>query len=262
MIKKALLVFAAILVTVVWGGWLIVVPGDLIVEKLEGSLKRQGLEVEAVGFKKGLFYNFTMEGLDINRSGWRLLSVNNISGRLELAPLVLLRAVVTFEGTTGGGTLRGRASVSKNTRSLKLNVWEADIAETGVFEITGVKTGGRVTGEADLKDNSGNARFSIDSLSLGPVKFMDNKLPLDMFDTMRGSLYIKGNDIEIESLSLEGRGIYARVTGDIKGNTLDAKLELMPEESVMPDALLSSFLGKYKVSKGHYSIPFKRKLRF
>jgi type II secretion system protein N len=260
--KKFLLILAIILATAVWGAWLIAVPEDLIAEKLEGSLRRWGLDVEPVGFRKGFFYNFTIDGLDIKRSGERLVAVDDVSGKLDLPSLLLLKAVVPFEGRTGGGALKGRAEIKKGGYALTLNVKGAELGETGIFELTGLRAGGLLSGKLDVRDNSGRARFFVNPLRLEPVSVMGAQLPLNMFDTMRGALYLKGEYVEIESLALEGRGVYARVKGEMKSGNLDIKLEFMPEEEVMPDALLSSLMGKYRVSRGHYSIPIKRKFEF
>jgi hypothetical protein len=65
----------------------------------------------------------------------------------------------------------------------------------------------------------------------------------------------------VQSISLEGPGIFARAKGSIKAGMLDVKLELMPEETAVPGHLLTAVIGQYRVSRGYYVIPIKTALK-
>jgi type II secretion system protein N len=258
--RKRILASAIILASLVWGAWVIAVPEEIFLDAISGPVKRWGLNAEPVGFRKGLFYSFTMEGLDIGRSGVKLFSLDGIRGGLELSSLPLLKLAVPFEGEAGGGVVRGRAVVKGRSRALELSVRDARLEESGIFELTGMKCSGRLSADLGIKDGAGEARFRVDDLVLDPVALRGFNLPLNMLRTARGAILMEGGHVEIKSLALEGIGIYARITGSIKGREMEAKVELMPDEEAMPDVLLSAAMGRYRVSRGYYVIPIKRKL--
>lgn len=257
--KKFLLIMLLPLL-VLWGAWFIAVPEDLIVREAEGALNQGELAGDIMGFRKGFFYNFTAEVLDIKVSGNRVFSVHEISGGLDFLPLLALKAVVSFSGTAGGGELNGAVELKKNSSYIHVKAGGMQLARLGFFELTGI-SGRGITGlELELRDNRGTARFSLDSAKLDPVTIMGIKIPLDMFIKARGALFLLGDEVEIESVSLEGEGIYARLTGSIRGRNLDAKLELMPDGDSFPDPVLNALLASKRISRGHYVIPIRTEL--
>ena len=104
-------------------------------------------------------------------------------------------------------------------------------------------------------DDTGEARFSIREARFEGAFPGVDFLPLDLFQSIRGSLTIE-KTITVKSLTLEGRGVYARVNGNIKGNSLDMKIELMMDSSFGQEPVLAKDLGQYRVSPGYYVIPF------
>ena len=83
---------------------------------------------------------------------------------------------------------------------------------------------------------------------------------MDMFHTVRGSIVMKGRAIDVKSVTLEGKGLFARASGTIMGGMMDMTLELMPEPEA--DKLISVFAGRYKISDGFYRIPLKQRVEF
>jgi hypothetical protein len=83
-----------------------------------------------------------------------------------------------------------------------------------------------------------------------------------MFDSMKGMARVRAGEVELESVSFEGKGMYARLQGRARGGLFEGKLELMPDLEVVPDEFLASAMGRYRVSRGHYSIPLKEEIEF
>lgn len=258
---KKLLYAALIMAALVWGLWVIAVPGALLVDTIEDSVRRDGISVEVEGFRKGLFYNFTAQGVHVNKGNERLLSVRDLRGRIDLLRLFALKAAVPFEGSIGGGTLEGEAVFERNGHEISLNIDGAEAGKLALIGLADLKGNGILSGDFQMTDGHGRARFSIDEAKFETVAYSDVIVPLNLFESAKGLVRFKGNTVEVESITLEGPGVFARAKGSIKGGRLDMKLELMPEETAVPDYLLTAVIGQYRVSRGYYVIPLRTTLR-
>jgi type II secretion system protein N len=259
---KKLLAAILILAALVWGLWVIAVPGSVVVRAIEDSVKSDGISLQVEGFRKGLFYNFKADGLQINKAGEGLLSVGDLRGRIDLLKLITLKVAVPFEGRIGGGTLRGDAVFERNGYGLRMDLDGAEAGELDFVRRAGLNGSGMLSGQLQMTDGRGEARFSIEEAKFDALSYSGVIVPLNFFEQARGSvLFNGGGDIEVQSISLEGPGIFARAKGSIKAGMLDMKLELMPEESVVPENLLTAVIGQYKVSRGYYVIPLRTALK-
>lgn len=256
-IAVAILVLAAL----VWASWLIVVPSSIIESEVEEKLKRGKLSADLVGFRKGLFLGFKSEALDVMNSGQRLFSIEDLRGGLKLIQsLRSMGAVVALDGNAGGGEFEGTFRIKKKSYGLDMTISGADIEELGLFEHTGFRGSGTLDAEAHIADNAGDIKFSITGASLNPFEISGRSVPMDLFHTVRGALVLKGRAIDVKSVTFEGKGLFARVSGTIKGGMMDMTLELMPEPEA--DTMISIIAGRYKVSDGLYRIPIKRRVDF
>lgn len=249
---KKLLAGLLIAAALIWGIWLIALPGRALLGALETFSGGSEIGLEPRGFKKGLFYNFRLEELEIKRAGQRLLIVNDISGRVDIGKAVFLKMVIPFRGTVEGGLLEGKAVIGKKRRELSLSIRGAEIS--GLLP----RSRGRLDAEAFINGGAGELKFSVTDAEIKPESLFEIDLPV-RFHTARGAMTIKGRDIEIKSLSLEGKGLYARIKGNISGNSADLTLELMPEEPPEPFFALAE---RYKVAPGFYRIPIKKDIGF
>lgn len=264
MFFKKLLIAVIVLAALVWGAWLVAVPEALLTGIIEDSVKTGGLDIEVNGFRKGLFFSFTSESIEIKKSDKRLLSINGVSGRVDLLALPLMKVVMPFQGRVGSGELKGRALLRRKHYEVDLSVDAAQMQEIAFFGQAGLKGKGTLAVDVYVEDGRGEIKFAIEDAEFGmlylPGSLSGFVLPLGMFQSARGVVRFKGQTVEVESLSIEGRGIYARAKGVIRGREVDMKLELMPEASVMPmDAfvILTSLISSYRVSPGYYVIPIK-----
>jgi len=257
--KKALLIPVA-LIALLWGAWLVAVPGGVMVESVEKALSRGEVSADVVGFRKGLWYSFRADALDIMLSGDRALSLNNLRGRLNFLRLLTLKAVVTFTAEAGGGAVRGAVELKRGGRRLQVQAEDVEISRLEGLAAAGLN--GTGTGGMDFlfEQERGKLRFWVKDAKLKPVTVAGLSLPINMFDTIRGMAILEGNGVEVESVSLEGKEMYARLTGSVKGKNVDLKLELMPEGDSFPDPLLGSILERYRIARGHYVIPVRTEL--
>lgn len=252
---KKLLLIVFMVFALIWGLWFIALPEGLIVETVSEQAGRGGLAVEVEGFKKGLFYNFVAERISIKKSGRRLLLVSDVSGRLDLLRLPLLKAVFPFEGAIGGGRLSGRATIRRRHYGAHMTLTHSRMEELDIASLAGIRGTGIVSAEVTVRGIAGDIKFSVKEAKFEPITLNNIPLPLNMFHTVRGAASFRGRRIDIKSLSFEGEGIFARAKGTLNGGAADMTLEVMPEGAM--DTILSALISAYRVSPGYYEVPIK-----
>lgn len=257
--KKAVTTLIAIFVVFI-GLWLVAVPESLIVRHMEDALGRQGMNVRIVGFSKGLLYNFSVRHIDLStEKDFPIVSVNELYAGIDFLSFLKFKPQLEISGTVNGGrvygviTIRGQGTGGGLT--INVNGYGININAIPALEQFGVRGNGNLGFDLHLMDNAGEVQFSIlDARFQGALSGVEF-LPLDLFQSVRGTLTIE-KTITVKSLTLEGRGVYARVNGNIKGNRLDMKIELMMDASFELEPVLAKILGQYMVSPGYYVIPF------
>jgi type II secretion system protein N len=256
--KKILIALAAIPI-LFWAVW-IVFPKTSIQSIMEGSINSDKLGVEVKGLKKGLFYNLTIDRLTLKSSGDEQVSLNNIYGRINPLSFIMLRLSISFDGGIGGGNFSGRTNLTKNKMQIGLDINKANIAEIPLFKLIGIQGTGTVSGRFTMLDDTGHVEFVTKDSSFEPAVFSGVNVPLNFFNSIRGSLDIKGDIINVVSIALEGKDIHARLKGSIKNAIMDLNMELMPGMSFIENPLFLAGLEQYKISPGYYVIPLKGNL--
>ncbi len=255
--KKILYVLIASPV-IFWGIWLIF-PKASIQSSIEDSINSDKLRLEVKGLKKGLFYNLTVDRLTLRSSGEEQVSLNNIYGRINPLSFIMLRLNLSLDGAIGGGNISGLINLTSNKVRIELDVKRADISEIPLFKLVGIEGTGIISGRFTMSDDTGHVEFVTEDASFEPAIFSGITVPLNFFHSVRGSFDIKGNIINVVSVALEGRDIYARLKGIIRDTAMDLDMELMPGRSFIENPLFVYGLEKYKVSPGYYLIPVKGK---
>jgi type II secretion system protein N len=257
-VKKILIALTAIPV-IFWGIW-IAVPETSIQSIIENSISSNKLSLEVKGVKKGLFYNLSVDNLTLKSSGEQLVSLTNIHSRVNPLSLIMLRLNLSFNGGIGGGTISGHTSLIKNKMQIGLDIKKANISDIPLFKLIGVQGTGTISGRLTMVDDTGHVEFVAKDSSFEPAIFSGVKVPLNFFHITRGSIDIKENIINVISVALEGKDIYARLKGVVKDAVMDLNMELMPGMSFIENPLFLAGLEKYKISPGYYVIPVKRDL--
>jgi type II secretion system protein N len=257
-VKKILYVLIAIPL-IFWGIW-IAFPETSIQSIIENSISSNKFRLEVKGVKKGLFYNLSVDNLTLKSSGEQLVSLTNIHSRVNPLSLIMFRLNLFFDGGIGGGTISGRTNLIRNKMQLGLDIKKANISDIPLFKLIGIQGTGTISGRFTMIDNTGHVEFVTKDSSFEQAVFSGVKVPLNFFHSIRGSVDIKGNIINVVSVALEGKDIYARLKGVIKDAVMDLDMELMPGTSFIENPLFLAGLEKYKISPGYYVIPVKRDL--
>jgi type II secretion system protein N len=259
--KKALAA-CLIVAALIWGAWLVALPQEVLLARVEGALAQGQVRADITGFRKGLFYNFHADAVDISASGVRVLRVQDLRGRLLFLPLLRLTAALDLRGRAGGGPLSGRVELGRSGYGVRMDAAGARLEELGLVQSNRLPWKGEVRADLAVTNGRGSVTFSVRKTRLGPLSLYGMSIPLESVRDIRGAVRIRGATLVVESISLEGPDIYARVSGNIRGSRADLTLEVMPVGDRFSDPLLGQLLARYKVAPGHYVIPVKQSLRF
>ncbi|MBF0557585.1 MAG: type II secretion system protein GspN [Nitrospirae bacterium] len=244
------------------GMWYIAIPDSVISDLIENSLKDGNMSIQVTHLKKGLFFNLSLERIELKKSGNALLSIENATGRINPLSLLMMRLTLYFSGNIGGGTINGRMDLIKGKNHVGLDIRNAHLEEMPFFVLIGLDGKGVLSGGLSLDNGEGNTRLDIREMALKSGVFGGASVPLELFDSARGAFSISSGVLKVVSFTFEGRGIYARIKGLITSGATNLTMELMPDRTFTASNPLFYLLENYKVSPGFYSIPINSNLPF
>lgn len=259
---KYILAALAVLVLLVIGVWIIAIPEGTILTLIGNSLSNSTIQIECDGFRKSLFFGFSAEKISVKKDERLLIAINDFSGQIDPFSLIRLKLPCNFSGSAGGGRLQGSAELLGKSHEVSVTVADADIAAIPFFELVGMKGSGRLSVKMILKNNQGDIRFDLKEMQVSSGTFGSISVPLNFFQSAQGSLEISGSRAKVNSFTMEGPGVYARIRGDIADSRLALTLEIMPEKTFADKNPVFMLLEKYKVSPGRYSVPLTNRLSF
>jgi len=272
-VGQLLLYSSTALLLLISGIWHIAIPLDMIRDRIEDSFMSMGIKVETEGLRKGLFYNLSADKLicyradsnklledgpkDLRFPGDPLITISDLKAGLDLLSVLRLRPAVLFHGTAAEGELRGAIVPGRD-----MNLALRGIELRGLGFMRGLSRKGTLSGmlSASLKESKGEMRFSIDGAELNDItketlKVSDSwgangYIPLSLFSTLRGIIIFDRGSVNIQSLSLQGKGIHGRF------NSMASSLEVMVNSDFALPQVIEIALYKYKRAPGYYIIPF------
>ncbi len=257
--KKALIACAAALVVII-GLWLIVLPEDLFLSRVNAILKEDNLSIETPGLKKGLFFTFHAPVLQLKRGDAVLFTIEALKGSINPLSLVLMRLPLSFSGKMGGGAMEGHIDLLHWHERFNISIDKAGIEQSALLSTVGLSGEGVLSGSVIAREKCFEFKFEIrEAHFTGDVYGFP--LPPDCFHTVRGLIRASGNDLGIDSLWMEGRGLNARLKGSLKGRQADLTLEIMKDPSFADSGMLLQLIERFKVSPGYYVVPVKVEMK-
>jgi type II secretion system protein N len=244
----------------------------LITGYIKESLEGPDIEIKLIGFKKGIFYTLRAEqglilysGADISSSSASqeikpIIVIQDINVTPDLHSILELTPRLNFSGQINHGTVNG--TVTEEQWGMTLHIVGENIQINGlpIIEKIGVYGDGNLTFNFQRKHRKGEITFSIDNAMLKGALTGISALPLHLFRNVKGLLTIGDASIAVNSLTMEGKGIYVRIKGIIKESNFDGNIEIMMDSSFDLYPALKALLARYKVSEGFYVIPYVRKI--
>ena len=236
--------------------WFFAIHENLITEKIEGIIAKSGnrnISLEVKQLKKGVFFSLNAESLLLKFDGKDALEITDFHARF--APGYLTDGKVAFKltGKIGKGDLVG---IIKLPADGKIVIDSAALDAIPYITRFITDIDGHFSSDIDIKDSVVKTEFEIPDLNIKDSALTIIPL-INTFRKIQGAITLKGNNINIDSLSLEGEKGYARLKGHITNGLMDLLLELMPATDRL-NAAESMLIGKYIISPGYYVVPIKR----
>lgn len=258
--KKFFFALVAV-VTVVWGIWT-AFPVSAMETIIEDSVRNQNVAMTVEGLRKGLFYRLYADRIALTSTGTELISLHAVHAKINPLNLIALRIDLSVHGRLGEGSFSGDASLSKKSSTMNMDFRQARLRDVQFLTMTGIRGEGTVSGNIILTDQRWHVDFFVGDAAFEPTVHGSVLVPLNFFHTVKGAVDVDGNTIDIASIYLEGKDIFARLKGVIRGNLMDLRVEVMPEKLLLENPLFISQVERYQVSPGYYVIPVKGPIVF
>lgn len=237
---------------------------------LSQVLSRQGLTL-APTVHKTVLPGLAWDNLLLSSNQGPLLSCERLQARVLLLPLFIGRAVVSVGATIGKGHLDVRYALNGKDA---LNLFADGIAlgDIPFFKSAlGAKAGGNLWSQGTLqrsaKGLNGDLRLEVKQLEFSGVKLGAFPLPDVANLKTQGMVRVRDGQVRLESFTLEGDGIYMRLSGDLPSGAnaavapLNMSLEIMPKpEFLEKQKLVFMLLAKFMTSPGVYTVPIRGNL--
>ncbi|MEN6321011.1 MAG: type II secretion system protein GspN [Syntrophaceae bacterium] len=267
-IKKLSLSFI-ILFFCIWFVWLII-PEALISDYLIESLEKRNVKVKLIDVKKGFFYTLNIEQCHIshlraytstpleNHEDVPAFVIHNISITPDINTFLKLSPHLNFSGQMNDGTIRGNFAGRQERTSFQIHGENIQINGLPIIEKMGVHGDGTLMFNFQWSNQKGEMNFSLNNAVLKGSLTGFSALPLNSFKNAKGLLSVS-DTITINSLTLEGTGIYVRMKGIVKESDFDGNIEIMLDSSFEHYHVIQPLLEQYKISPGFYVIPHNKK---
>ncbi len=260
LLKKVFIVLA-VFVTVIWGIW-IAFPVTAMQSIIEDSVHNQKFTLTVEGLKKSMFYRLYADRIVVKSTEAEIISLHSVHANINPLRLIALHMDLSVYGRVGEGHFSGNARFSKTMITTRLDFMQASLRDMQFLGAAGIHGTGALSGKFTLTDQRGHLEFLVNNAEIKPAVFAGVTVPLNFFNTIKGSVAIEGNTFDLASVSLEGQHVFARLSGVIKDNVMDLRMEVMPQKSFLENPLFLSQVDRYQVSPGYYVIPVKGNLVF
>jgi len=230
-------------------------------------LSRQGLTVTPA-VHKTLLPGLAWDNLLLSSEHGVLLRSERFGIRPLLLPLFIGRAVISGGATIGKGRLDFRYALNGKA-ALDLEADGIALAEIPFFKnVLGAKAAGNLWSRGLLqrgpKGLSGDLRLEVKQLEFSGVKLGVFPLPDAANLKTQGMIKVVDGKARLESFTLEGDGLYMRLSGDLPSGAsaavtpINMSLQIMPKpEFLEKQKLVFMLLAKFMSSPGVYTVPIR-----
>ena len=266
LIARGAALLAAVLLLFVLFSYLLF-PTARIDAVITQILARQGLTLTPA-VHKTLLPGLAWDNLLLTSDKGPLLRSERLQARPLLLPLFVGRAVVSGGITIGKGHLDVRYALNGKD-ALNLEADGISLAEIPFFKsVLGATAAGNLWSSGTLQRGanglSGELKLEIKQLDFSGVKLGAFPLPDVAKMKTQGKVRVDRGKARLESFTLEGEGIYMRLSGDLPTGAnagvapLNMSLEIMPKADFLEkQKLVFLLLAKFMTSPGVYTVPIK-----
>lgn len=245
----------------------IFIPTGRIDAAIGKVLAAQGLSLSP-GARKTILPGLAWDNLQLSSDQGVLVHCELLQVQLRLLPLLTGRVVLGTKASIGAGNLGLEYGVT-GPEVLELHAGGIGLGDIPFFKtVLGAKAGGSLWSEGSVKRGSkglnGELKLEVKQLEFSGVKLGAFPLPDVTNLSSQGMVRITDDKARLESFTLQGEGIYMRLSGDIPtganavNTPLNLTLEIMPKADFMEkQKLVFLLLAKFTASPGVYRLPIK-----
>jgi len=247
---------------------ILLIPAGELKALLTKELERQGYSMRTSQFSKAFPIGLKARDLEISDARGSLIKLDTVTARISLPALCIGRVVVCYHAEIGKGTIEGEVSPQQNGR-FSLSLDGVQLEDIPFFQsVAEARVKGDLNARASLQGskekNTGELRLWIKGAVLAGVKISGMPLPDAAYDTIQGLCKVNNGKVNLESFTMQGKGLYVRLKGEIPvvgslgSAPLNLTLELMPKpEFLESQKFVFLLLTKYLITPGHYQIPVR-----
>ncbi len=241
------------------------IPTAQVEGVLRRLLARQGYSFTAGAFGKAFPLGIIARDVTIADGRGELLRFDRLDVRPVIIPTLMGAPTLSVDAVIGAGTAAIRWRWGK-PGGVSVDIRGVLLEQIPFFRsVAGATVKGTLRGEARLSGvpprMNGTVKIQVRGGQLADVKIGGMPLPAVLDETIQGMIRVKEGRGRVESLTLEGSGLYARVSGEIPLSAtapLELILELMPKADFLEkQKFVFLLLFKYLDSPGHYRLPIR-----
>jgi type II secretion system protein N len=234
---------------------------------LSRALAEQGLTLTPTA-KKTVLPGVAWEKPVLSSEQGALLEMRRLSMQLKLLPLLLGKVRCKAAAGIGNGRLDMQIGLN-GSEAFSISSDGVNISDIPFFRtVLKAKAAGMIWSQGTLVRNAkglqGEIKLEIKKLEYSGLKLGSFALPDVSGLTNQGIVRFVDGNARLESFTLQGEGVYMRLSGNLPGganafNTpLDLVLEIMPKPEFMENQkVVFMVMAKFMVSPGNYRIPIR-----
>lgn len=242
-------------------------PSRRINAFIDQSLATQGLSLTPAAHKT-ILPGLAWDNALLSSQQGPLLRFDHVSVRLLLLRLLAGRAVLSSSVSLGAGRLNLEYAIS-GRQSVLVTADRLALGEMPFFKtVLGARAGGSLWSEGRVTSGAqgwnGELKLEISQLEFSGIRMGAFSLPDAVNLNSKGMIRITNGKARLESLTLQGEGIYMRLSGNLPSGVnaeaapLDLLLEIMPKpEFLDKQKLVFLLLAKFMTSPGVYRVPIR-----
>lgn len=239
-------------------------PADVLVGIASRALARDGYVLTVAKARKAFPLGLKLRNAELSDRRGSLLKLDEIVIAPRLLPLLAGKLSASVDAKIASGTISGNVSPGGD---FDISLRRIPLDAVPFFpSVTGAAVKGLLTGRGKVANSggklTGDLQAEVTGAEISDVSVGGIALPSASYERIQGKMTIKGGKATLESINLQGDGLYARLSGDLSlgsplgGSPLTLALELMPKpEFLEKQKLVFLLLAKYLQSPGHYRIP-------
>lgn len=258
-------VTAALLLFVICA--ILLVPDRELQGVVVRGLAQAGYTFRAAQFGKALPIGIKARNLEIADERGVLVKADKAALRLRLLPLLVGKISFHYRATVGAGVVQGDFSPLRGGE-FDIEISHLRMEDMPFFQTAmGTSVKGDIQAQGSFQGGEkaqGKAQLEIKGVELAGVKIGGIPLPGASYESARGAVNVGNGKVLLRSFTLQGEGLYVRVSGDFPVITplgaapLNLSLELMPKPDFLEkQKFVFLLLAKYLTTPGHYQIPIR-----